>query len=414
MAKSFVSSVLTVAGGSAVAQAIAIVALPFITRLYPPDIYGVFVIFLAYGGIVSPVVCARFDVAIALPRRAGSASAVALGSLAVALVIAALTAAMLLALAATVPGFGGAGAGYIPLYVLLCGALQVFGNWSARTRDYARLSLSRIAQALVTSLLAIGAAHFYGASATQLILSTVLAQAVALAVLLGGLPGSGFAVGVRPHQVRRLLRHFRRLAAFNVPHVLSDTAQASGLPLLVAALFGAPVAAYYSFSIRLMKAPLGLISSAISQVYYPRAAAHRNDNVRLRRDALRILTALSLAALALLPVVLLMPDAAYTFVFGPAWHEVGTYLRALSPWTLSSFVAAPLSVLYLVKEEFALDFYLGLAGSVLAFTILFAVRLVSDDVLIAMWALSLGMTLYVVVSTIAEFRIVIGRGSRRV
>ena len=65
--RSFLASVFTVAGGTAVAQAIALAALRYITRLYTPELDGVFVIFLAWGGFLLPVVCARFAVAIALP-----------------------------------------------------------------------------------------------------------------------------------------------------------------------------------------------------------------------------------------------------------------------------------------------------------------------------------------------------------
>jgi hypothetical protein len=266
----------------------------------------------------------------------------------------------------------------------------------------------------MVAFLAVASAFFYGGHSAMLILATVAGQAMGLAVLLAGLPGTGFAYCVRPRQVLRLMKHFRPLAVFNVPHVLSDAAQASGLPLFVASMFGAQAAAYYSFSIRLLKAPLGLIGNAISQVYYPRAAADRSDNAKLRRDALRILTALTLGAVFVLPVLLLIPDGAYAFAFGQAWQDVGSYLRVLTPWILASFVAAPLSILYLVKEEWALDFYLGLAGSILAFAILGLARFVSDGVLFTLGALSAGMTMYVVATTIIEFRIVIGRGDRRV
>lgn len=412
MSKSFAASVFTVAGGSAVAQAIALAALPFITRLYPPEVYGAFVVFLAYGGIVGPVVCARFDVAIALPRRDRGAWAVAVGSLAVAAALATLTAFVVAGAAAVLHEPIAPVAWCLPVYVLLAGALQVFGNWSARIRDYGRLSMSRIVQAAATAVLAVGLVHAHRAEAAMLVMATVAGQVLALAVLLSGLPACG--LGVRVLQVVRLLKHFRRIAMFNVPHVLSDVAQASGLPLMVAALFGTHAAAYYSFSIRLLKAPLGLVSGAISQVYYPRAAAHRTDNAKLRRDALRILAVLSGSALLALPVLFLIPHAAYGFAFGQAWGDVGAFLRALSPWILSSFVAAPLSVLYLVKERVGLDFALALAGSISAFAILAAASLVFEAVLLSMWALSIGMTVYVIATTVFEFTVVIGRSRQNV
>jgi O-antigen/teichoic acid export membrane protein len=405
---SFLSSVFTVAGGTAVAQAIALAALPFITRLYPPELYGGFVIFLAWGGFLLPVVCARFEVAIALPSSLRAASAVAWGSLGIALGVSVLCALVVAVAWALHPPARVAALALLPLYVLLGGAVQVLGHWAARVHAYQRLSLSRIVQATATALLSLAWVPLWGAQALGLVVATLTGQLIALAVLAQGLSQTGFHRRAVPRQVWRLMRHFRRLTLFNVPHVLSDAAQGSGLPLLIAHFFGAPAAAYYAFSTRLLKAPLGLVSGAVSQVYYPRAASHRHDDERLRRDALRILAVSTTGVLLAWPLLLLVPDAAYAWAFGAAWAEVGQYLRALSPWILSAFVAAPLSVLYLVKERFGLDFSLGLAGTLLAFALLVGAWWASGEVIVTLWVLALGMTAYNALSTWFEFRYVLG------
>jgi O-antigen/teichoic acid export membrane protein len=138
VARSFVSSVLSLAGGTAIAQAIGILSLPFVTRLYPPDIYGPFVVLLAYGGVLAPVVCARFEVAIALPRREASAGALAWGGLAVATAVSVLFAGLLAVL--VLLGWADPVLLFLPLYALQAGGLQVFGNWCTRQRDFDRLS----------------------------------------------------------------------------------------------------------------------------------------------------------------------------------------------------------------------------------------------------------------------------------
>jgi O-antigen/teichoic acid export membrane protein len=406
---SFLSSVFTVAGGTAVAQAIALGALPFITRLYPPELYGGFVIFLAWGGFLLPVVCARFEVAIALPSSLRAASAVAWGSLGIALGVSALCALAVAVAWAMYPPARVAALALLPLYVLLGGVVQVLGNWAARVHAYRRLSLSRIVQAAATALLSLAWVPLWGAQALGLVVATLAGQFIALGVLAQGLSQTGFRRRAAPRQVWRLMRHFRRLTLFNVPHVLSDAAQGSGLPLLIAHFFGAPAAAYYAFSARLLKAPLGLVSGAVSQVYYPRAASHRHDDERLRRDALRILAVSTTGVMLVWPLLLLVPDAAYAWAFGAAWAEVGQYLRALSPWILSAFVAAPLSVMYLVKERFGLDFSLGLAGTLLAFALLVGAWWASGEVILTLWVLALGMTAYNALSTWFEFRYVLGR-----
>jgi O-antigen/teichoic acid export membrane protein len=354
-------------------------------------------------------VCARFEVAVALPRRVASASAIVMGSLAVAAAVAMACALAVAGVLAWRPELSRYGLAWLPLYVLLGGVVQVLSNWAARMQDFRRLALSRVLQASVTAALSIGGALAAGAVPLVLVVATVAGQLFALALLAPGLAASGFGWRVPRRRIGRLLRHFRPLAAYNGPHVLSDAAQTSGLPLLLASLFGPQAAAYYAFTSRLLKAPLGLVSGAISQVYYPRAASQRGDDARLREEALRILRVSSLVALALLPLLLLLPDALYAWAFGAAWAEVGGFVRALAPWVLSSFVAAPLSVLYLVKERFGLDFALSLGATLLAFALLGAAVLAGLGLQAAMWTVSLGMTAYIIGSTVFEFTVVIAR-----
>jgi O-antigen/teichoic acid export membrane protein len=265
-----------------------------------------------------------------------------------------------------------------------------------------------VAQAANTAALSIGLAWALGASATLLVLATVAGQSVALALLLLGLRSRRLVSGARPRHAWQLLRHYRRVVVFNVPHVLSDAAQAAGVPLVVAAFFGVQAAAYYAFATRLLKAPLGLVANAISQVFYPRAAAHRRDNDQLRHDAARLLRVLTAGVVLALPLVMLLPDALYAWAFGEGWRQAGDYLRALAPWAAASFIAAPLAVLYVVKERFALDFTLALAGTAVAFCTLLAAHFSGAGALQAMWALSLGMAVYVLLSALLEFGLVIG------
>ncbi|MFY7903643.1 MAG: hypothetical protein ACOVOU_12095, partial [Rubrivivax sp.] len=61
---------------------------------------------------------------------------------------------------------------------------------------------------------------------------------------------------------------------------------------------------------------------------------------------------------------------------------------------------------------FALDFALALAATLIAFGLLLGAQAAGLAALPSLWLLSLGMTAYIVASTIGEFHFVIGRGGR--
>ena len=55
-------------GGTAFAQAIAVLALPLLTRLYTPDDFSVLAVYAALLGIISVVACLRLEIAIPMPN----------------------------------------------------------------------------------------------------------------------------------------------------------------------------------------------------------------------------------------------------------------------------------------------------------------------------------------------------------
>ena len=69
----FARGVGVLVGGTAFAQAIAVLALPLLTRLYTPDDFSVLAVYAAVLGISSVVACLRLEIAIPMPEDEGTA-----------------------------------------------------------------------------------------------------------------------------------------------------------------------------------------------------------------------------------------------------------------------------------------------------------------------------------------------------
>ncbi|HEY9742960.1 MAG TPA: hypothetical protein V6C90_20940, partial [Coleofasciculaceae cyanobacterium] len=65
--KSFTANVLTLTTGTAVAQAITIVATPILVRIYTPKDFGLLAVLTTITGTVSIVASWRYETAIVLP-----------------------------------------------------------------------------------------------------------------------------------------------------------------------------------------------------------------------------------------------------------------------------------------------------------------------------------------------------------
>ena len=66
---SFVANVLILMTGTTIAQAIPIVASPIITRIYAPDEFGTFALYMAIVSIVSVMATGKYELAVMLPEK---------------------------------------------------------------------------------------------------------------------------------------------------------------------------------------------------------------------------------------------------------------------------------------------------------------------------------------------------------
>jgi len=65
----FSKNVLVLMTGTTIAQAIPIAISPILTRLYSPEDFGVFALFVAITSVFGSVANGRYDLAIMLPKK---------------------------------------------------------------------------------------------------------------------------------------------------------------------------------------------------------------------------------------------------------------------------------------------------------------------------------------------------------
>jgi len=61
-------SVLTLVGGTSIAQALSFLFSPIQTRLFSPEVFGELSVFGSITGIVGIIICLRYELAIVLPK----------------------------------------------------------------------------------------------------------------------------------------------------------------------------------------------------------------------------------------------------------------------------------------------------------------------------------------------------------
>ena len=326
------AQVLTLLGGTLLAQAIAFVAQIGVARLYTDTDLGYLGIFTSAATLGAAVAGARFDLSIVLPAPGDEASARSLARLASRCVLVASALATLIAAAAwpwVSARYGAALAGWmlaVGVSVLFLAQGQVCSYWLTRHRRFQAIASSSVVRSLGIAALQLACGFLAGGG-------------------LGAAIGATIARDAREREasdptLHEVASRYRKMALVGVPNVVVDALRTSAIPMLIASY---SVASLGQFNVAwlALQAPVALIAGALSQVYLPRLSdtppgAMTRVVVRVGGIAL----ACSIPVFALLAWI---SPALFPLVFGARWEAAGYFARSLAPWLALTVATSPLS-----------------------------------------------------------------------
>ncbi|WP_158215847.1 lipopolysaccharide biosynthesis protein [Notoacmeibacter marinus] len=314
--------------GTAIAQAIGLLASPLLTRLFSPNDFGIFSIMIAMMTIIGVWATLRLDMMIPPARIADASAFVRLMNLL----------SMLLALcsAGIVFMFGPAIARLIklppetdavlwllPILLVANAAFMAMRALSVREGRFSRVGVSAIIRVGGMTLfwLAIGAALSPDDRYAVMPIGHALGLLAAAAYLASSLPARSLNLlrFVRPQSIGRALKgQIPMVAAVAVGQTFSVIAQR--LPIFVIAVAYGPVyAGFYALAERIVLAPSVLVANAMGDVYRQRASKMMREGHSfaplLRRMAFATF-GLSAAGFVLLGLIV-VPNMG--LVFGIEW-----------------------------------------------------------------------------------------------
>ncbi|MCU1308001.1 MAG: hypothetical protein JWN45_2696 [Acidobacteriaceae bacterium] len=363
----FGRSVSVLAGGTAISQALGVLAAPILTRIYTTQDFGNFQVYFSIISLGIVLAGWRYEVAIMLPEDEN----VAANLLAVTLGIVCLMSLLAAGLSGwahfTTLSLGNAEAlrpymWIFPLAICGAGTYQALSYWAFRHKSFSQVSGTKVLQIgsqIVTQLTLGGIFHI---GLLGLLIGDAFARAngsIGLAKLAWHKSRPDLkSISVRGMWTAALrYRNFPLISAFSA---LLSTGGAAVPMLIVAQFYGIKVVGWLALADRVMGVPSTLIGQAVSQVYMTEAA----PLVRSDPEGLRLLFRATIKKLVWLPlapclIILVAGPTLFAFVFGEPWREAGNYARLLVLMQYITFVAWPftptLTLLEHQGQQFALD-----------------------------------------------------------
>ena len=364
---SFLRNVSILTGGTVFAQALMVLALPVLTRLYSPEDFNLLAVYVSTLGLATVVSSLRYNIAIPLPEDDADGLALLALSLVAALVVSLLCALpVILAPEASAALLGQPGLmpylWMIPLGIFIASIYNALQYWASRKKRFGLVTKTRITRAVggVGTQLGFGV---YSGSTFGLIFGQMLAEGLGVVGLIRDLLKNDLALlkSVTRRRIWKVAGAYKRFPFLSSPEALLNSASTHLPIILIASATGGVEGAFLFLTMRVMGIPMRLVGTSVSQVFFVEAP-ERYRNGTLFEFTTK--TTRSLFKVGAPPLVLigLVSPYAFAFVFGDEWTRAGVLVVWLTPWFLLQFVTSPVSVVLQVTGHLQLALWLQVFG----------------------------------------------------
>lgn len=345
--KSFVKSLSIALSGGVLVQLIGVLTAPIITRIYSPEVFGVFSSITAYASVLVPLLILSYSLVLVLPKLEKNAFCL----LAAAVVICSVLTVLLFLVVTTVDlVFINEWGWAIIIIAWHLSIMQLYSYWFVRKNKFSFRARYLVTQAIVITCSKIIFGYGF-ASVESLVFSTMIPGTL-LIVYLGykTLKDSKYLIEgesinkVVKRSVYNVKKYFY-IVKFRTPQNMLASFN-SMLPLLVIPMvYNAYYVGIFALTRTVLMMPGMLISTSVGDVIYPKLNRAVSNKSRISNGLTKICLGISLLGFVPLIFLNIWGEELFSYVFGVQWILAGQLSSILSFWVFISLVNKPLIVL---------------------------------------------------------------------
>jgi len=345
----YLKKILILFSGNSLAFVIQLAVAPILTRLYNPEDFGAFANVMAICGILAILGGLRFEQAIIKSAENNKESLLSALTIRVSLILFVILALVLLLFGdQLIAGFDLESINLLSLAWIL-GVFTlwfgVFGNLVLSRGKFRRLSSAKVVYAALVAVLSI-LFHYYPVGVNGLVIATTIAFPIAALIFYRDIAEVIRASKALP--ASSLMKEYAEYPKWNLPLAIADSLNQQFLfNLLFTVLFGLEAMGLYAITWRYLKAPIRLLQSSISSVFYREAVNSPTEAYSFFKSTIRQ-SGLLIAPLIL--VVLLYGPELFAFALGEEWYEAGRIARCIIPMVAVGLISGSVSAVPLLVE----------------------------------------------------------------
>jgi lipopolysaccharide exporter len=368
----FVSHVLTLITGNGLAQVVNVVGTLLLARLFAPDAFGSFALFVTVVSFLSVLGGARYELAIMLPESDSEAANILLLSL---MALCAITGTSILLVAlchsAVARLLGDARLDLwlwaAPVAIFVNALYSILVVWYGRMKRFRKLAAARVWQsvAIIFGQLALLTVRPGGFA---LVGGWVLGQTIGTLILVVQLFyfDAKFIFLARDWAVvRESIKKYSNFPIYKAPYSFVANAS-SQLGFVILRVFSSlNVVGLYSMAARAVYLPVTLIASSMNEVFYEKAATELKLGT-LEKFVTRLLRIQVVLAAPWLVLTAFDAKLVFGLVLGSKWAPAASYASVLAFASFMYFLTSWLDRLFDIRGHQKLSLLLESSGNFLS------------------------------------------------
>jgi len=372
----FTRNVLTLMTGTTIAQAIPIAISPILTRIYTPEDFGVFALFIAITAIFGSIANGRYELAIMLPKKDEDAINIfALGFI--------ITSAISLVLLVLVVAFNdyftkllnnddiSVWLYFVPIAVFFTGLWNILNYFNNRKKQYKDLAKATIIKSIVTAIVQLSVG-FVKSGATGLISGQILSQLFANTKLFSNIvKDKVLLTKISKVKIIALAKRYKDFPKYSMWSGFLSTSSFHLTNVLISALYNVFTLGFYSLVQRVLGMPASLVGASIGQVFFQEATKERQKTGTAIHSFNSTVKKLIILGIPAFGVLFFIVEDLFAFVFGEEWKVAGVYAKIIIPLFFIRFVVSPVTMMNVIFEKNHIGMYWQLSLLILNISIIY-------------------------------------------
>lgn len=355
MNKDFYKNIFTMFTGTSASQLIWILTIPFLTRMFSADDFGLYQLFLSTTSIIIIFATARYEAAIIVPKFKIEAVYLTFIPIMLSGICACIIFCCIIFFKTKLSFFDGVllnkYINYIPIYIFLLSIYQSFYMWYIREKNYRIISICLILFPISNLVFAYFLQQVLYVS-NSLIISTILSRGIECIYFIYFFYKK-MKINNFIFSSIRLKYILKKYSDFPKYMILGDSIENFGTSMpafILNIFFGSQVTGYYSLSNQCLNMPISLVSKSIGDVFKQEASIEYIKNKECKNFYINNLKLLLKISIVVGVFIFLLAPFVFKIFFGPEWVKSGEYARYLILLFCGGVISSPLSNIFILAR----------------------------------------------------------------